>query len=247
MMDALTLLRAYLAGDETAIMSRAHVEAVIAEIERLRARQVRHVPRPPFESAEEVYAEIDRLTAELAAERERAEFYHAGQHTYQDRLEDAEAELAAADYARKLVEDNRDEWQEAAKKARAELAAEQQQRQQEYEETARQINEAVCALAAERERAGKYQRLAAELSDKLNGTPCAEIRWQQERAKLREALERAKQSMDDILAAQPMWEGGVRGPSAPALQGCIASMRDAAKVAFVAICAALAETGGDNG
>jgi predicted nuclease with TOPRIM domain len=70
-MDALTLLRAYLAGDETAIMSRAHVEAVIAEIEKLRARQVRHVPRPPFESVEEVYAEIDRLRAELAAERER--------------------------------------------------------------------------------------------------------------------------------------------------------------------------------
>lgn len=36
-------------------------------------------------------------------------------------------------------------------------------------------------LAAANERAAKYQSLAAELSDKLNGTPCAEIRWQQER------------------------------------------------------------------
>ena len=51
----------------------------------------------------------------------------------------------------------------------------------------------LAAAIAERdaviERAEKYQRTAAELSDKLNGTPCAEIRWQYERAALREALE----------------------------------------------------------
>ena len=50
----------------------------------------------------------------------------------------------------------------------------------------------LAAAIAERdaaiERAEKYQRTAAELSDKLNGTPCAEIRWQYERDALREAL-----------------------------------------------------------
>jgi hypothetical protein len=58
-MDALHLLRAYLAGDEQAIMSRAHVEAVIAEIERLRVGLE--------EAADEIVAQdkdIDRLIAE---------------------------------------------------------------------------------------------------------------------------------------------------------------------------------------
>jgi hypothetical protein len=59
-MDALTLLRAYLAGDETAIMSRAHVEAVIAEIEQYND-QVR-----------DLNIERAQARAELAAERERA-------------------------------------------------------------------------------------------------------------------------------------------------------------------------------
>lgn len=36
-----------------------------------------------------------------------------------------------------------------------------------------------------REDAAKYQRAAAELSDKLHGTPCAEIRWMQDRDALR--------------------------------------------------------------
>jgi hypothetical protein len=89
-MDALTLLRAYLAGDEQAIMSRAHVEAVIAEIENYKVI-VGSLP----EALIEAKRQRDEARAALAAERERAEFYHAGQHTYQDRLEDAEAELAA--------------------------------------------------------------------------------------------------------------------------------------------------------
>jgi len=53
--------------------------------------------------------------------------------------------------------------------------------------------DASVELSAERERRSHYQRIAAELTDKLNGTPCAEIRWQQERdallALLREARE----------------------------------------------------------
>jgi hypothetical protein len=58
-MDALTLLRAYLAGDETAIMSRAHVEAVIAEIDRLQGHLMH------------ANTSVEVLRSELAAERER--------------------------------------------------------------------------------------------------------------------------------------------------------------------------------
>ena len=46
-----------------------------------------------------------------------------------------------------------------------------------------------------REDANTYQRLAAELSDKLNGTPCAEIRWMQERDELCELL---REAYDDV-------------------------------------------------
>lgn len=44
---------------------------------------------------------------------------------------------------------------------------------------------ALHAAEAERDR---FQRERAELYDKLNGTPCAEIRWQQEREELRETI-----------------------------------------------------------
>ena len=47
-----------------------------------------------------------------------------------------------------------------------------------------------------RKDANKYQSLAAELSDKLNGTPCAEIRWQQERDTLRAALVKAGEALE---------------------------------------------------
>ena len=57
-----------------------------------------------------------------------------------------------------------------------------------------ELAETKAELAAERERAGKYQRIAAELTDMLNGTPCAEIRWHQERDALRaELANRTKQ------------------------------------------------------
>lgn len=52
------------------------------------------------------------------------------------------------------------------------------------------------SLLAERDswksRAQQFQRERAELSDALNGTPCAEIRWQYERDSLRAKLERAR-------------------------------------------------------
>ena len=63
------------------------------------------------------------------------------------------------------------------------------------------VKNAIAAAIAERdaaiERASKYQRTAAELSDKLNGTPCAEIRWQYECDSLRESL---KECADDLEA-----------------------------------------------
>jgi hypothetical protein len=66
---------------------RAALAAAKAEIEA-----VREGGMCALSIAEEDHA---HTKVALTAERERAEFYHAGQHTYQDRLEDAEAELAA--------------------------------------------------------------------------------------------------------------------------------------------------------
>jgi predicted nucleic acid-binding Zn-ribbon protein len=82
---------------------------------------------------------------------------------------------------------------------RAELAAEKKRADDNHASlTKHWLNEREL-----RERAAKYQSLAAELSDKLNGTPCAEIRWQQERDALRadlaardELLREAREELD---------------------------------------------------
>lgn len=46
------------------------------------------------------------------------------------------------------------------------------------------------------------QYLLAELSDSVNGTPCAEIRWQQERETLTAQIEEARKALKDC--ANPM-------------------------------------------
>ena len=56
--------------------------------------------------------------------------------------------------------------------------------------------DASVELSAERERRSHYQRIAAELTDKLNGTPCAEIRWQQERDALLALLREAREALE---------------------------------------------------
>ena len=59
-------------------------------------------------------------------------------------------------------------------------------------------------------RAQQFQRERAELADKLNGTPCAEIRWQYERDSLRAQLDRAKEAVEALLEAgkhQPIHMG----------------------------------------
>ncbi len=61
------------------------------------------------------------------------------------------------------------------------------------QEAADEIERLTAELAAAKERASKYQRIAAELTDRLNGTPCAEIRWQQERDALRALLREARE------------------------------------------------------
>ncbi len=59
-------------------------------------------------------------------------------------------------------------------------------------------------IAAYREREGlklardEMQRQRAELYDKLNGTPCAEIRWQQERDALIAKLQEAERERDEF-------------------------------------------------
>jgi hypothetical protein len=88
-MDALTLLRAYLAGDETAIMSRAHVEFVIAEIERLYEWKSR-----AEDMDREKTTQLVNLRAELAAERERKESYMKGEITEYERAEKAEKRVS---------------------------------------------------------------------------------------------------------------------------------------------------------
>ena len=61
----------------------------------------------------------------------------------------------------------------------------------------------VASLTEDRDtwksRAQQFQRERAELSDKLNGTPCAEIRWQYERASFREAMAEAKDALASLL------------------------------------------------
>jgi DNA repair exonuclease SbcCD ATPase subunit len=81
-------------------------------------------------------------------------------------------------------------------------------------------------LAAERERAGKYQRIAAQLSDRLNGTPCAEIRWQQERDELRAELATMKHKADDRLGC--MLEATKRASKAEAELAAAIKQRDEA-------------------
>lgn len=61
-----------------------------------------------------------------------------------------------------------------------------------YKKTAWEYHNDCARLRAEvkqwKARAEQFQRERAELSDKLNGTPCAQIRWQEELNILREAL-----------------------------------------------------------
>jgi hypothetical protein len=113
MMDALTLLRAYLAGDETAIMSRAHVEAVIAEIERLqghlmhantsvavlRAELAAATKRIHLEemNADAWRAEYEKTRAALAAELERKKSYMKGEITEYERADKLREALVRAD------------------------------------------------------------------------------------------------------------------------------------------------------
>ena len=47
---------------------------------------------------------------------------------------------------------------------------------------------------------GKLRRLRAELLDKLHGTPCAEIRWQQERETLVADNERLRLALAQVHA-----------------------------------------------
>ena len=55
-------------------------------------------------------------------------------------------------------------------------------------------------LSAATERSDQMQRERAELSDRLNGTPCAEICWQQEREALSAELEAVKVELDEHKA-----------------------------------------------
>lgn len=55
-------------------------------------------------------------------------------------------------------------------------------------------------------RAQQFQRERAELADKLNGTPCAEIRWQYEHASLRAKLEKAAEAIKLLLATPEIAE-----------------------------------------
>ena len=74
------------------------------------------------------------------------------------------------------------------KHLRADLAAAIQDRDH-YDNTRSLLS---AELDAVTKRCSHYHRIAAELTDKLNGTPCAEIRWQQERDALRELLREAR-------------------------------------------------------
>jgi len=69
----------------------------------------------------------------------------------------------------------------------------------------------------------KLRRLRAELLDKLHGTPCAEIRWQQEREtlvadneRLRAALERAADFFFDVGMTEEWAEARAALTSQPA-------------------------------
>ena len=48
----------------------------------------------------------------------------------------------------------------------------------------------------------KLRRLRAELLDKLHGTPCAEIRWQQERETLKADNERLRAALERLVMAK---------------------------------------------
>jgi cell fate (sporulation/competence/biofilm development) regulator YlbF (YheA/YmcA/DUF963 family) len=64
-MDALTLLRRYLAGDDQVIMSRRHVEAVIAEIE-----EANRAIALAGKTNADLMKTCEEYRAELSAERE---------------------------------------------------------------------------------------------------------------------------------------------------------------------------------
>ena len=54
---------------------------------------------------------------------------------------------------------------------------------------------------------GKLRRLRAELLDKLHGTPCAEIRWQQERETFVADNERLRAALEQIAGCEPYMIG----------------------------------------
>ena len=67
---------------------------------------------------------------------------------------------------------------------------------------------AICAsYEAEKERADAMQRDRAELSDKLNGTPCAEIRWQEERDALSARVAELEGALNPFGKSRKMFKG----------------------------------------
>jgi len=65
------------------------------------------------------------------------------------------------------------------------------------------LAEAIAQRDEAKARAKKYQSLSADLSDKLYGTPCAQIAWEQERVALTSALEKAREALDWIAKFYP--------------------------------------------
>ena len=89
----------------------------------------------------------------------------------------------------------------------------------------------VKGLIGERDEARRerdiFQLDRAALYDKLNGTPCAEIRWQQERDALRKALEGAEKELEKAEKLT-----GKNGPWLESIRIAIAKVRAAIRKAL---------------
>jgi chromosome segregation ATPase len=170
-------------------------------------------------SDNELQYEVERLRAELAAEQNRYKDLLQSWAEVKELRDNARAELAAAITQIQAVIGYRPDTVDIGIADLAkQLAAEKKKRQQEYEETARQLNEAVCALAAERERVKEMAKMIAEARSRPDAlradkaeAELAALSARHERAliqgaKLREALERIADTDPDDGTA---WFHGV--------------------------------------
>jgi hypothetical protein len=181
MMNTLEMLRRYLAGDEVEIMSRAHVEQVIAEIEQLRfdlectrhagldlTEQLRAELAAERDGNSALRAENDALRIRIAVEERRLDCGHHHSLAAQG-VESGEITCEFCD-----IRSQRNDAENMEAELRAELAAEREKRRADELLEDERLGKALARLDALSERHERALIQGAKLREALE--PFANLR-----------------------------------------------------------------------